>query len=200
MSRPSALPLGRLRLLKVTGWRGRMRGLLGRPPPGPRSGILLAPCAGVHTFGMRYAIDVAFVSRTGRVVAVRRALPPWRVALRLGAVAVVEMRAGVLDAEYGGVRGIEAAIQYAARRDVERDLQRARQLGRQADGHQQAGAEVDEQEHHDPGGAVDHERHLVAPARDPREEQRLDQAQPVPGHQDRRVPEERRDHDVDDGE
>lgn len=116
------LPPDRLRFLRVDGWASRMRGLLGRRPPGKRSGLLLMPCAGVHTFGMHYAIDVAFVSRDLRVVAVRKALPPWRIALCLGAVAVVEMRAGVIDAEHGGIGRVEAAIQRAARGDVERDL------------------------------------------------------------------------------
>ena len=45
------LPRARLRLLRVGSWPGRMRGLLGRRPPGPRSGLLLAPCRAVHTFG-----------------------------------------------------------------------------------------------------------------------------------------------------
>ncbi len=130
MIRPTPLPRGRLRLLKVTRWSARLRGLLGRRPPGPRCGILLAPCTGVHTFGMRYAIDVAFVAPDGRVLRARRALAPWRVALCLGAVAVVEMRAGVLDAEYGGIGGVEAAIQHAAGGDIEGDLQRARKLRR----------------------------------------------------------------------
>ena len=125
---------GRLRLLKVADWCGRARGLLGRKPPGPRSGILLMPCAAVHTFGMRYAIDVAFISRRGRVLAVRRALAPCRVALCLGAVAVVEMRAGILDAEHGGIGRIEAAVQHATRGDIEGNLQRAGELRRQADG------------------------------------------------------------------
>lgn len=128
MSVPPPLPVARLRLLRVEGCCGRMRGLLGRRPPGPRTGILLAPCAAVHTFGMRYAIDVAFVSRDGRVMGQRKALAPCRVALCLGAVAVVEMRAGVIDAEHGGIGRIEAAIEYAARRNVERNLQRAREL------------------------------------------------------------------------
>lgn len=136
MKRPGPLPADRLRLLRTGTWQSRMRGLLGRGPPGPRSGILLIRCAAVHTFGMRYAIDVAFVARDGRVMGLRRALAPCRVALCLGAVAVVELRAGVIDAEHGGVGRIEAAIQYAARRDVERDLQRTGELGRKTDGDQ----------------------------------------------------------------
>lgn len=122
MTARQCLPRGRLRLLRVKGWMGRMRGLLGRRPPGPRSGILLAPCRAVHTFGMRHAIDVAFVSPGRKVVKMRRMLAPWRVALCLGAVAVVEVRAGTIDAENRGVRRIEAAIEQACRRDRERDL------------------------------------------------------------------------------
>ncbi|QEK93972.1 DUF192 domain-containing protein [Achromobacter insolitus] len=124
----SSAPRARLRLLRVSSWCGRARGLLGRRPPGPRTGILLMPCAAVHTFGMRYAIDVAFVSRQGRVVGVRRALAPCRIALCLGAVAAVEMRAGVFDAEHGGIGGIETAVQHATRGNIERNLQRAGQL------------------------------------------------------------------------
>ncbi|AVJ27276.1 hypothetical protein CLM73_09230 [Achromobacter spanius] len=158
MSRAMSLREGRLRLLTVKHWRGRIRGLLGRAPPGPRAGVLLTPCAAVHTIGMRYAIDVAFIGRDGRVLELRRALAPWRVALCLRAVAVVEMRAGVIDAEHGGIGRIEAAVQNAARRNVERDLQRAGKLRRQSDGNQQPGAQVDEQEHHDPADAVHQER------------------------------------------
>lgn len=130
MNRRPSLPVDRFRLVRVSTWCGRMRGLLGRRPPGRRSGILLMPCASVHTFGMRYAIDVAFVAPDMRVIGVRRELKPCRIALCFGAVAVVEMRAGAIDAKYGGIGRIEAAIQNAARRDVERNLQRAGELGR----------------------------------------------------------------------
>jgi len=136
MSRHPPLSRDRLRLLRVDSWVGRMRGLLGRRPPGGRSGILLMPCAAVHTFGMRYPIDVAFVSREFRVIRVCRALAPCRIALCLGAIAVVELRAGVIDAEHRGIGRIEAAIQHATGRDVERDLQRAGELRRQPHRHQ----------------------------------------------------------------
>lgn len=126
----------RLRLIRArTFWR-RARGLLGCAPPGPRTGLLLASCSAVHTFGMAYAIDVAFISAEGRVLQWRQGLKPWRVALCLGAIAVVEMRVGVLDAENGGVGRIEAAIQHAAGGDVKRYLQGSRKLGRQPDGDQ----------------------------------------------------------------
>ncbi len=144
MSHPTRLPQGRLRLLTVKQWWGRMRGLLGRAPPGPRTGGMLIPCAAVHTFGMRYAIDVAFIGRDGRIVQLRRALAPRRGALCLRAVAVVEMRAGTIDAEHGGVGRIEAAVKDATGGNVKRNLQRAGHLRRQADRDQQPGAQVDE--------------------------------------------------------
>ncbi|UAN03091.1 DUF192 domain-containing protein [Achromobacter mucicolens] len=196
MSRAALLRQGRLRLLMVKRWWGRMRGLLGRAPPGPRTGVMLIPCAAVHTFGMRYAIDVAFIGRDGRVVRLRRALAPWRVALCLRAVAVVEMRAGTIDAEHGGVGRIEAAVKHATGGNVERNLQRAGHLRRQADGDQQPGAQVDEQKDHDPADPVDQERQLVAPAGNAGEEQGLGQAQAVPGDQHGCMPEQRRDHHV----
>jgi uncharacterized membrane protein (UPF0127 family) len=51
---------------------------------------------------MRFAIDVAFVSRDGRVVKVRSAVRPWRMSAAWGAFAVIEMAAGAL--EKNGVR------------------------------------------------------------------------------------------------
>jgi uncharacterized membrane protein (UPF0127 family) len=43
---------------------------------------------------MRFPIDVLFVSRTGHVLKARAAVPPWRMAVRLGAFAVIELPAG----------------------------------------------------------------------------------------------------------
>jgi len=114
----------RLRLKVVSGAAGRLVGLLARRrPPGPRSGIWLAPCRAVHTLGMAYTIDVAFIGRDGRVLRVAT-LRPWRAALCVRAVSVVETRGGVIDAEHGGIGRVEAAIQHAARRQVHRYLQR----------------------------------------------------------------------------
>lgn len=52
--------------------------------------LMLAPCRAIHTFGMKYAIDVAFINRSGGVIKVVKALPPRsRVSCR-GACAVYE--------------------------------------------------------------------------------------------------------------
>jgi len=61
-------------------WAARARGLLGRPPPPPGAGWWLRPCGAIHTWGMRYPLDIAFLDRDERVVRVVRALSPWRAA------------------------------------------------------------------------------------------------------------------------
>jgi uncharacterized membrane protein (UPF0127 family) len=72
----------------------RMRGLLGRRGLESGQGLLLRPASSVHTFFMRFAIDVVFLSRGGEVLKVVTALPPWRTAAARGAKAVVELAAG----------------------------------------------------------------------------------------------------------
>ena len=74
----------------------RRRGLLGRDSIDEASALLLAPCAAVHTAGMRFAIDVVFVDRQGYAVKVVRNLRPWRIALATDGRAVIEMPAGTL--------------------------------------------------------------------------------------------------------
>jgi uncharacterized membrane protein (UPF0127 family) len=59
-------------------------------------GLVLAPGTAIHTFFMRFSIDVAFVARSGRVVKARHALKPWRMSGALRAFAVVELPAGTL--------------------------------------------------------------------------------------------------------
>ena len=57
---------------------GRMRGLIGRPRPGPGEGLLIPKCNAIHTFFMKYPIDAAFLDRENRVVKVVRGIRPWR--------------------------------------------------------------------------------------------------------------------------
>ncbi|MFM2152962.1 MAG: hypothetical protein RL199_1397, partial [Pseudomonadota bacterium] len=46
-------------VLRATGFFDRLRGLLGRPSLDPDVGLWIEPCDGVHTFFMRFPIDVA---------------------------------------------------------------------------------------------------------------------------------------------
>jgi hypothetical protein len=83
--------------VEIAATRGsRRRGLLGRDHLDEASAMLLAPCAAVHTAGMRFPIDVVFVDRQGYAVKVVRNLRPWRIALSTSGRAVIEMAAGSL--------------------------------------------------------------------------------------------------------
>jgi uncharacterized membrane protein (UPF0127 family) len=76
----------------------RNRGLLGRAGLDDGSALILAPCSSIHTFFMRFAIDVLFVARDGRVMKMYSALPAWRVGFAFGAFAAIELPAGAAAA------------------------------------------------------------------------------------------------------
>jgi uncharacterized protein len=72
----------------------RMRGLLGKSSLPSGQGILLRPASSVHTFFMRFPIDVVFLDGDLRVVEIAADLRPWRAAGKRGARAVLELPAG----------------------------------------------------------------------------------------------------------
>ncbi len=76
----------------------RRRGLLGRDTMPAGSGLVIAPCSGIHTCFMRFPIDVIFAARDGRVLGLRHRVAPWRMAISLRAFAVIELPGGSLDA------------------------------------------------------------------------------------------------------
>lgn len=84
------------RLLTAFDSGSRRRGLLGRDGLPPSTALIIAPSNAVHTFFMRFPIDVAFVARDGRVIKVRSAVPPWRVTASWRGFTVIEFRAGTL--------------------------------------------------------------------------------------------------------
>ena len=62
----------------------------------PSAALILTPCCSIHTAFMRFAIDVMFVDRDGRVRRIVRELVPWRAVWCARAHAVVELAAGAL--------------------------------------------------------------------------------------------------------
>lgn len=69
-------------------WGERLCGLLGAGRHAQP--VLLIPCASIHTFGMAYPIDVAFLDAKGAVIKACRALPPKRQLSCWSACAVLE--------------------------------------------------------------------------------------------------------------
>ena len=89
----------------AAGAGARTKGLLGRDGIKGRDGmdekgnatdsvLVLEPAGWIHTLGMRFAIDVAYVDRRGRVLSVKT-MKPWRVGMpRLRSRRVLEAAAG----------------------------------------------------------------------------------------------------------
>jgi uncharacterized membrane protein (UPF0127 family) len=75
----------------------RRKGLLDHDGLADGSAMIIAPTSAIHTFAMRFTIDVMFVSKDGRVLKVRRDLKPRRIAAAWRAFAVVELPAGSIE-------------------------------------------------------------------------------------------------------
>ena len=89
----------------------RLRGLLGRAELPGGSALAIAPCAAIHTFFMKFAIDAVFIDRSGRVLRALPDLPPWRATrFHRRAAQVVELPAGTL-ARTGTREGDELAFE-----------------------------------------------------------------------------------------
>jgi uncharacterized protein len=55
------------------------------------AGLLIPRCRSVHTFGMRFEIDVLFLDERDRVIELRRSVPPCRLIRCPRAMAVLEL-------------------------------------------------------------------------------------------------------------
>jgi uncharacterized protein len=89
-----------MQFLFVRSFLGRLRGLLGRNHLPAHQAVVLAPCSAIHTYLMRFSIDVYFLNQQGVVLERRSHLPPWRTASCAGAFYVVETSAGALMPEH----------------------------------------------------------------------------------------------------
>jgi len=90
--------------------RKRRTGLLKHSSLEPGTGLWIVPCEGVHTFGMKFAIDVLFLNKKRKVLKVRPAMPKRRIALSLLAHSVLELPAGTAE-RTGTVRGDQLELE-----------------------------------------------------------------------------------------
>jgi uncharacterized membrane protein (UPF0127 family) len=82
----------------------RAVGLLTRSGLGPGEGLWIVPSRGVHTWGMRFAIDVVALDEAGTVIDCVSNLRPWRMRLpKKGTAGVLELPAGTLQASQTGM-------------------------------------------------------------------------------------------------
>jgi len=85
---------GDVRLREARGARARLLGLAFLREIAPNDALLLPGCRSVHTFGMRFPLDVVFLDRRGRLIRAVFGVPSGRVVWCRSARAVVEARAG----------------------------------------------------------------------------------------------------------
>ncbi|MGW2016384.1 DUF192 domain-containing protein [Streptomyces sp. NPDC001927] len=88
-------------------YRARRRGLLGRD--GIDGAMLITPTNSIHTFGMRFALDVAYLDRNFTVLDVVTMRPGRLGMLRPRARHVLEAEAGAM-AGWGLVKGVRVRI------------------------------------------------------------------------------------------
>ncbi|WPP31789.1 DUF192 domain-containing protein [Streptomyces sp. CL7] len=107
--RPDGGVSARVPLEIAASYRARTRGLLGRDAL--EGALLLSPANSIHTFRMRMPIDVAYLDRRLRVLAVRT-MPPGRLGRpRVRARHVIEAEAGAME---GWGLGVGAVVEVRA--------------------------------------------------------------------------------------
>ena len=89
----------------ATQWSERMRGWMGKPTAEPGEGLLLDPASSIHTFGMGFSLDLAYLDGKGRVLKLRPQMKPRRVSfgpflawLDGQGLQALELPAGTLEA------------------------------------------------------------------------------------------------------
>ena len=75
----------------ASGFRARLLGLARLDRDEAGAGLLIPRCASVHTFGMRFALDLRFLDANGEPIAIRREIGARRVVSCRGARAVLEI-------------------------------------------------------------------------------------------------------------
>ncbi|MCC6293976.1 MAG: DUF192 domain-containing protein [Bryobacterales bacterium] len=73
----------------------RRRGLLRHERLDDGEGLLITPCEGVHTFGMKFPIDVLYLTKQRVVLKIRAEMPRRRISFCLRAHSVLELPAGM---------------------------------------------------------------------------------------------------------
>lgn len=75
----------------------RTKGLLGSRSLMQGEGLLISPCNSIHTFFMRFPIDVVFLSNKNMITKIIRTMKPFRFGIALNSTAVLELMAGQAD-------------------------------------------------------------------------------------------------------
>ena len=75
----------------------RRTGLLKHERLAPGEGLWIVPCESVHTFFMKFPIDLVYLDRERKVRKVCSAVPAWRLSACFSAHSILELPAGVVE-------------------------------------------------------------------------------------------------------
>ena len=75
----------------------RRVGLLKHERLDPGHGLWITPCESVHTFFMKFPIDLVYLDKNLKVRKVRHAVPAWRMSMCLTARSIIELPAGTAE-------------------------------------------------------------------------------------------------------
>ena len=75
----------------------RRTGLLKHSRLEPGDGLWIVPCESVHTFFMKFPIDLVYLDKTRKVRKVRKAVPAWRLSACFSAHSILELPAGTIE-------------------------------------------------------------------------------------------------------
>jgi uncharacterized protein len=75
----------------------RRVGLLRHTGLNAGEGLWIKPCESVHTFFMKFAIDLIYIDKAHKVRKVRSAVPPWRLSACLTAHSILELPPGTIE-------------------------------------------------------------------------------------------------------
>jgi hypothetical protein len=82
-----------LRVVPADTWRMRLKGLLGNVGMRREDGVWLMPSRGIHTFGMRFPVDLIYLNSANRVIHLVERLRPFRISpIRRKCASILEMR------------------------------------------------------------------------------------------------------------
>lgn len=83
--------------LQTQSFKERLGGLLVLAPLDVNQALWITPCNSVHTFGMKYALDLVYIDKHNKVCGLINSLKPWRMSFCLLAKSVMELTAGSLQ-------------------------------------------------------------------------------------------------------
>lgn len=88
----------------------RRTGLLKHERLNPGEGLWIVPCESVHTFFMKFPIDLVYLDKKHKVRKVRHRMVPWRLSACLTAHSILELPAGTVE-QTGTKVGDELAVE-----------------------------------------------------------------------------------------